>query len=102
MLGARDLARQNVRIFAFALRPKLGEELAVYQQVALTTGGTFYLTNKPADIIEFAPHVPLTGIASLKIENLSANKPARAVRLQPDGSFDGFAPLTISLTKRSV
>ena len=35
----------------------------------------------------------LTKLESVAIENLTASKRARAVRLFPDGTFDGYAPL---------
>jgi hypothetical protein len=90
--AAQDLARSGVRVFAFSLRPK-GTDDAVYRQIATVTGGAMYLADSPADVVEFAPLVPLTRIERVEIDNLSASKPGRAVRLLPDGSFDGFAPL---------
>ncbi len=57
------------------------------------TGGELVLVGQPVDVIEYVPHVSLTSLSHVTIDNLSSSEKARAVRLFPDGSFDGYAPL---------
>ena len=57
----------------------------------------------PGDVVDFAPYLSLTGIRKVQLLNVTTGQAGRAVRMFPDGSFDGFAPLvpgmnTIRLT----
>jgi hypothetical protein len=65
----------------------------VFEQIAKLTGGELVLVDQPADVIDFVPHVSLTRLTHVTIDNLSTSVAARAVRLFPDGTFDGYAPL---------
>jgi hypothetical protein len=95
--AAEDLARHGVRVFAFAMGPDAVADPSVYRRITRVTGGALYLVDSPSQITAFAPHVPLHAIERIEIDNLSASRPARAVRLGPDGAFDGFAPLVPGL-----
>ena len=61
--------------------------------MAQVNGGELLIVENPGDVIDFVPHMSLTSLREIRIDNLSASVPARAVRLFPDGTFDGYAPL---------
>jgi hypothetical protein len=93
ILSARDAAKVGVRIYAFAIGPEAVGNRKVYEEITNASGGELVLVDKPAEVIDFVPHLSLTSIARVEIDNLSSSEKARAVRLLPDGTFDGYAPL---------
>lgn len=93
VLSARDASNIGVRIYAFALGPEALGNPVVYQEMTEVTGGELVLVESPGDVTDFVPHISLSRIARVEIDNLSSSESARAIRLFPDGSFDGFAPL---------
>lgn len=93
VLAARDAAKLGVRIYAFAIGPEAIGNRKVYEEITNVTGGELVLVDKPAEVIDFVPHLALTSIARVEIDNLSSSEKARAIRLFPDGTFDGYAPL---------
>ena len=93
IVGAKRAAEMGVRIFAFAVGPEAISEPRVFQQMAKLTDGELFLIDQPVDVIDYVPHLSLTDLTHVSIDNLSSSQRARAVRLFPDGSFDGYAPL---------
>lgn len=93
LVGAKRAAQMDVKIFAFAVGPKAVADPRMFTEIAEVTGGDVILVDQPIDVIEYVPHISLTKLTHLTIDNLSASKQARAVRLFPDGTFDGYAPL---------
>ncbi len=93
IVGARRAARMGVRVYAFAVGPRAAENPRVFEEITELTGGELVLVDQPVDVIDFVPHVSLTRLTHITIDNLSTSKAARAVRLFPDGTFDGYAPL---------
>jgi uncharacterized protein YegL len=93
ILSARDAAELGVRIYAFAIGSEAVGNRKVYEEMTNVTGGELVLVDKPGEVIDFVPHLSLTSIARVEIDNLSSSEKARAVRLFPDGTFDGYAPL---------
>ena len=93
VLSAQDAAKLGVRIYAFALGPDAVANRNVYERITQVSGGELVLVANPGEVTDFVPHVSLTKIARVEIDNLSSSQSARAVRLFPDGSFDGYAPL---------
>ena len=93
VLSARDAAKLGVRIYAFAIGPEAVGNRRVYEEMTNVTGGELVLVDKPGEVIDFVPHLSLTSIARVEIDNLSSSEKARAIRLFPDGTFDGYAPL---------
>ena len=91
--ASQPAANARVRIYSFALGPEVASRPKVFLRMAEVNGGDLLIVENPAEIIDFVPHMSLTRLREIKIDNLSASRPARAVRLFPDGTFDGFAPL---------
>jgi hypothetical protein len=81
-----------VRIHAFALgADEAGAELL--GSLADLTGGELTETPSVGELIEHLPHARFAGIDAIQIENRTAERPGRGVRLFADGSFDGFVSL---------
>ena len=83
----------NIRIYSFALGTEVASHPDVFLDMSKANGGELLIVEQPADIVYFVPHMSLTKLQSVKIENLTTGTQARAVRLFPDGTFDGYAPL---------
>ena len=91
--ASRHAAKAHIRIYAFALGPEVAAHPEVFLDMAKANGGELLLVEEPAEILDFVPHMSLTRLREVKIDNLTTHKPGRAVRLFPDGTFDGYAPL---------
>ena len=93
--AARNAAKARARIYAYALGPIAGVALENFQEIVRANGGELLVLESPGEIVEFVPYLTWTQIASVQLENATSGEAGRAVRLFPDGSFDGFAPLTL-------
>ncbi len=62
--------------------------------MAKANGGELLIVEDPGGIIDFVPHMSLTKLSGVRIDNLSTSQSARAIRLFPDGTFDGYVPLS--------
>lgn len=101
--AAQHAGRDRIHIYSFALGPKVAENPQVFIDIADASRGQLLLVERPGEVIDFAPHLSLTGIRRVEVLNVTTGEAGRAVRLFPDGSFDGFVPLapgvnTIRLT----
>ena len=101
--AAQHAGRDRIHIYSFALGPKVAENPQVFIDIADASRGQLLLVERPGEIVDFAPHLSLTGIRAVELLNVTSGELGRAVRMFPDGSFDGFAPLvpgmnTIRLT----
>ncbi len=93
--AARNAARAGARISAFALGPAAAQGHAQFEEIVAANGGDLVVLDAPADIVEFVPYMSWTRIARVTLENATTREAGRAVRLFPDGTFDGFAPLAL-------
>jgi len=93
--AARNAARAGARISAFALGPTAAERRVQFQEIVDANGGALIVLDQPADIVEFVPYMSWTRIARVELRNATTGAAGRAVRLFPDGTFDGFAPLAL-------
>lgn len=93
LAAAREAADRGIRVFTFAIGPQAIQALDVYRGMAELSGGRFEKIDKPADAVPALRSVDLTDVAELSVENLTTGGAARAVRLFPDGSFDGMVEL---------
>ncbi len=93
--AARNAARAGARISAFALGPSALQRRGQFEEIVAANGGSLVVLDAPADIVEFVPYMSWTRIARLELENATSGAKGRAVRLFPDGTFDGFAPLSL-------
>jgi hypothetical protein len=91
--AARAAAADGVRLYSFALGREAEEALEVYRRMAILSGGRFEKIARPADTITRLRRVDLADLEELRVVNRSNGKPARALRVFPDGSFDGFVEL---------
>lgn len=94
LAAAREAADQGIRVFTYAIGPQAIQALDVYRGMAELSGGRFEKIEKPADAVPALRSVDLTDVADLSVENLTTGGAARAVRLFPDGSFDGMVELS--------
>jgi hypothetical protein len=91
--ASQHAARAKIRIFSFALGPEVAAHPQVFLEMTKVNDGELLIVEDPGGIIDFVPHMSLTDLESVEIDNLSTSRSARAVRLFPDGTFDGYAPL---------
>jgi uncharacterized protein YegL len=91
--AAKNAARAHARIYAYALGPTAAAGHDQFQEIVAANGGELMMLDSPADIVEFVPYLSLTSIAAVKLQNATTGESGRAMRLFPDGTFDGFAPL---------
>jgi uncharacterized protein YegL len=91
--AARNAAREHTRIYAYALGPTAAAAHDSFQEIVAANGGELTVVDSPADIVEFVPYLSLSSIAKVSLQNTTSGETGRAMRLFPDGSFDGFAPL---------
>jgi len=91
--ASRAAAAAGIRLYSFALGREAEEALEVYRRMAILTGGRFERVARPADAIARLRQVDLADLEGVGVENLSNGRPARALRVFPDGSFDGFVEL---------
>ena len=93
--AARNAARARARIYAFALAPIAGLALENFKEIVAANEGELLVLDSPGEIVEFVPYLSWTQIANVQLQNATSGEAGRAVRLFPDGSFDGFAPLAL-------
>ncbi len=92
--AAEQAQLAGVRIHSFALGgPASAEDLSVFRALAERSGGRFTRLARPAKIVVQLPGVDLADLAQVSMQNLTTGDAGRAVRLLPDGFFDGFVPL---------
>lgn len=91
--ASRHAKNANIRIYAFALGPEVARKPDVFVRMVDANGGELLIVEEPADIVDFVPHMSLTQLNRVEIENVTLGKDARAVRMFPDGSFDGYVQL---------
>jgi hypothetical protein len=91
--AAHNAAQAGIRIYAFALGPEVVSNPGVFRALTDTSGGELLMVEQPAEVLDYLPHVSLSHLDRVEVENLTSGGVARAVRLFPDGSFDAWAPL---------
>jgi hypothetical protein len=91
--AARNAARAHARIYAYALGPTAAVARDRFDEIVRANGGELLVLDSPGDIVEFVPYLSWTSIARVSLLNTTTGEAGRAMRLFPDGSWDGFAPL---------
>ncbi len=91
--AARESARAGIRLFAFAIGPEAEAGVAVLEQMAGWTAGKLHRVTRPAMIVNRLRELDLVGLVDLEVRNVTTKGEARALRIFPDGSFDGFVEL---------
>ena len=82
-----------IQSFALGTAELEGADLTIYSKMAELTGGSLTRLPHPADVVAHLPRIDLVGITSVEVKNQTTGEAARALRLGPDGSFDGFLSL---------
>ena len=93
--AAVHAGNSRIRIYSFALGPETARNPGVFRDLTRANRGELMFVEQPGDVVDFVPYVSLTRLTHVEIDNLSLRRPARAIRLFPDGSFDGYAPLAV-------
>jgi hypothetical protein len=92
--AAQAASSDDIRIHAYALGVQEPDGFEVYESlyatIARVTGGRHTRLDKPGEVVHALPQVNMSGLASIKVRNLTLDTPGQAVRVFPDGSFDGF------------
>ena len=90
---ARSLGERSIRVHTFGLAPPSSSGADVLESIARESGGHFVAVPDPAKLVPDLLQVELAPLEAIQVRNASANLPARAVRVLPDGAFDGIVPL---------
>ena len=83
----------STRVFAFQVGPQGPFATAFMAKLASGTGGSHVQMKTASDIAVELQLVRLTGLADVELRNATTGAAGRAVRVFPNGSFDGYAPL---------
>ena len=83
----------RTRVFTFGVGPQGPRSTKFMSTVASETGGRHVSVKTAADIAVELQLIRLTGLADVELRNATTGAPGRAVRVFPNGSFDGYAPL---------
>ena len=91
--AAQAAGRDGVRLYAFAIGPEAEDAIDVMERMAGWTSGRLEQVSQPASIVARLRRLDLADLADVEVANATTGQPARALRVFPDGSFDGFVPL---------
>lgn len=100
--AAQNAAQGGIRIYAFALGPEVVRAPGVFRALTDASGGELLLVEQPAEVLDYLPHLSLSRLDRVEVENLTIGAAARAVRLFPDGSFDAWAPLAEGVNRLRI
>lgn len=100
--AARSLVELRIRVHCFALGPQAIEHIGFFRQLAETTGGRTERVETPGEIVMELPRFALSDVARVEVANRTTGDKGRAVRVFPDGSFDGFVRLAPGRNKVRV
>ena len=93
LAAARDAGLAGIRLFAFAFGPEGQAATHVIERMAEWTDGRAEAVAEPEQLVAALRELALVDVARVAITNVTTGAPARAVRLFPDGSFDGLVTL---------
>ena len=91
--AARKARSRGVKIFSLLLPGGTAEGEAVLKELAELTGGGYVRLGDPTlELPRLGPAAPLA-LAEVALVNETTGERGRAVRVFPDGSFDGLVPV---------
>jgi hypothetical protein len=93
LAAAEKMGEIGVPVQAFALGLTAIENSDFYRSLAEQSGGKFVPLQNPADVVNELANLRFTGLEDVQIESSPIGQPGRAVRVFPNGSFDGYVPL---------
>jgi len=91
--AALAAARDDIRLYAFAIGPEAEPGLAVMRRMAIWSSGRLEAVAHPAEIVSRLRRIDLVDLSEITVTNATTGEPARALRTFPDGHFDGFVEL---------
>ena len=95
MIGAaKDAAQIAAHIYPYVAGKQPDLYIELLQQVAEVSGGKFEKVAQPADLVASFQSLDLAQVSEVKIRNLTLDKPASDVLVDPYGTFSGIIPLT--------
>jgi len=93
-LRTAALARTaGISINTYALGPQALTYPKTVTEIARVTGGTYTPVQSPGDIIALLGGITFADVEDVVFTNLSTGELSTDVRLNPDGSFNGFLPV---------
>jgi tetratricopeptide (TPR) repeat protein len=93
LAAAAKLGDAGIPVQAFALGKTAIEDPDFFRGLAERTGGRYVPVENPADVVSEFANIRFTGLKDVQIESSPIGQPGRAVRVFPNGSFDGYVPL---------
>jgi len=91
--AAREAGMVGIHIYAFAFGTGGAEATEVLEGMAGWTEGRAQRVEQPEELVSELRELNLGDVSRVAIRNVTNDTPARAVRLFPDGSFDGLVTL---------
>jgi len=102
-VGAAQLARSaGIAINSYAMGPNALSQPFAVTEIARTTLGTFTPVMNPGDIVALLQGVSFANIEDVVLSNLTTGELSTDVRLNPDGSFNGYVPVRIGKNRIRV
>jgi hypothetical protein len=102
-VGAAQLARSaGIAINTYALGPGALSQPFAATEIARTTLGTYTPVMNPGDIVALLQGVSFANIEDVVLSNITTGELSTDVRLNPDGSFNGYVPVRIGKNKIRV
>ena len=89
----KNWARSAFPVQAFALGRTAIENSDFFRSLAERSGGKFIPLENPAEVVNEFANMRFTALEEVLIESSPIGQPGRAVRVFPNGSFDGYVPL---------
>jgi hypothetical protein len=93
LAAAEELGGIGIPVQAFGLGRAAIQNVDFYRELAERSGGKFIPLENPADVVNELANIRFTALEDVKIESSPLGQPGRAVRVFPNGSFDGYVPL---------
>jgi len=91
--AAMAAALDGIQLYAFAIGPEAEAGLDVMERMAVWSGGRLETVSRPAMVVARLRQLDLVGMAEVSVVNKTTGVEARALRVFPDGTFDGFVEL---------
>ncbi len=93
LTAAMTAALDGIHLYAFAIGPEAEAGLKIMERMAVWSGGRLETVSRPAQVVARLRRLDLVGMADVSVVNETTRGTARALRIFPDGSFDGFVEL---------
>ena len=93
LTAAMAAALDGIHLYAFAIGPEAEAGLEIMERMAVWSGGRLETVSRPAMVVSRLRRLDLVGMAEVSVVNETTGMEARALRVFPDGTFDGFVEL---------